>query len=115
MMAKAVLLGALTVTSYRATPNQTKPECRDNQNCQTSIGENVSELGFAASQDLLKSGVIKYGDYIWITGIGGRTCNDSMGVRARKAIDIFVYTLDEERKIGIRHVDVYLIKIQGDK
>jgi 3D (Asp-Asp-Asp) domain-containing protein len=112
MIAKLVLLGVLTVTSYRATPNQTKPECRSNHECTTSTGDTVSEQGAAISQDLLASGVVHYGDCVYLPGFGFRILNDTMARRNRKALDLFVYFKNEERKIGVRHLKVYLIKME---
>lgn len=110
MIIKVLLLGVLTVTSYRPIPAQTKPTCLDRHYCETSIGENVSEMGVAISQDLLESGTVHYGDCLYVPGIGYRIVNDTMARRNRKAVDIFVYTKNEERKIGVRHLEIYLMK-----
>ncbi len=101
----------VTLTAYRPIPEQTKPECVNRHNCETSTGDNVSELGFAASRDLLASGEIKYGDSVYVPGFGYRVCNDSMGPRARRAIDLFVYTKAEEKKVGVRHIEIYKVEV----
>lgn len=110
MILKLVLLGTLTITSYRPVPEQTKPECTDRHHCETSIGENVSELGCAISRDLLKSGEVHYGDTVYIEGYGIRIVDDSMGPRATRALDMFVYTRAEEKKVGTRQRKVWLVK-----
>ena len=110
MIIKLLLLGVLQVTSYRAVPEQTKPECINNSRCRTSINENVSELGIAVSQDLLKSGVVHYGDVLYVEGYGYRIVNDVMNPRLTNAVDLFVYTRAEERKIGVRHNRIWLIQ-----
>jgi 3D (Asp-Asp-Asp) domain-containing protein len=110
MIAELILLGTLTATSYRATPAQTKPECKSNSDCQTSIGENVNELGAAISQDLLASGRVRYHDVIYIDRIGYRIVFDTMHHRIHNAVDIFVYTRAEEKAFGVKHLRVWLVK-----
>jgi 3D (Asp-Asp-Asp) domain-containing protein len=114
MIAKTIALGLLTLTSYRATPAQTRPGCKNNHECVTSIGENVSELGVAVSPDLLANGVVHYHDVLYIPNIGFRIVNDTMASKNHKAIDVFVYTVNEERAFGVRKSNVFLIWI-GDK
>lgn len=109
MLFKAVLLGVLTATSYRPVPAQTKPECTGRHHCETAIGENVSELGVAVSQDLLGSGAVHYRDVLFIDGVGYRIVNDCLNARFRNAIDVFVYTQDEEKAFGTKHLKVWLI------
>jgi 3D (Asp-Asp-Asp) domain-containing protein len=104
-----VLVGLLTVTSYRPVPAQTKPSCTDRFHCTTSIGENVSELGIAVSQDLLTSQKVHYGDVLYIEGHGYRIVNDTMALKNHNAVDLFVYTRAEEHKIGIQNRRVWLI------
>jgi 3D (Asp-Asp-Asp) domain-containing protein len=112
MIEKLILLGTLTVTSYRACPAQTRKECKNNHECTTSIGENVSELGVAVSPDLLASGRVHYRDVVYIPGFGFRIVNDTMNPRNHNAIDIFVYTKNEEKAIGVRHLQVYRLEIK---
>jgi 3D (Asp-Asp-Asp) domain-containing protein len=109
MIIEMVLLGTLTATSYRAVPAQTKPECVNRHNCETSIGENVSELGVAVSQDLLKSGLVHYHDCVYIDGVGFRLVNDCMAARHKKSVDVFVYERNEEKTFGIRHLKVWVL------
>jgi 3D (Asp-Asp-Asp) domain-containing protein len=109
MVIEAILIGTLTVTSYRAVPEQTKPECTGRYHCETANGENVSELGIAVSQDFIRSGQIHFGDVLYIPTIGYRIVNDVMSARLRRSVDIFVYTRNEEKKIGVRHWKVFLI------
>lgn len=109
-MIKLILLGTLTVTSYRAVPAQTKPECTDRHHCETSTGENVSELGLAVSQDLLLSGKVKYGDIVCVSGYPCRIVFDTMAPKNHNAIDLFMYTKAEERAVGVRHLRVWVAK-----
>lgn len=108
MVAKLVLLGVLTITSYRPIPAQTKPECQNRHQCETSIGDGITQYGVAVSQDLLKSGEVHYGDVLWIDGFGYRVVNDCMGSKARRAIDLLVFTYPEEKKVGTRHGRVFV-------
>lgn len=110
MILKLVLLGTLQITAYRAVPEQTKASCVDRFHCTTSIGENVSELGVAVSQDLLKAGTIHYGDVVLIDGFGYRIVNDCLNARIRNSFDLFVYTRAEEKRIGVRHLKVYVFR-----
>src|ERR1700676_1404649 len=111
MIVKVILLGTLLATSYRPVAWQTSPGCTDRQHCVTAIGENVSELGVAVSRDLLQSGEVHYGDLLWIDRVGWRIVNDTMGPKARQAIDVFVYTYKEEKSFGIKHLKVYRIEV----
>jgi hypothetical protein len=104
-----VLLGTFTITAYQPRPQDTKPECVNRHFCETSIGENVSELGLAVSQDLLKSGKVHYHDVIIVEGFSPRIVFDTMNPRIHDAMDMFVYTRAEEHKIGIQHRKVWLI------
>lgn len=110
MIAQAILLGVLTVTSYRPTPEQTKPECTNRFHCTTSIDDGVTKFGVAVSQDLLKSGTVHYGDVLYVEGYGYRVVNDCMGERHRNAIDLMVLTRQDEKAIGVRHKKVLLIR-----
>ena len=109
MIAHMLLLGTLTITSYRATPAQTKPECTGRDRCRTSIDENVSELGVAVSQDLLASGAVHYRDVVYIDGIGYRIVNDCLNARIRNSFDVFVYRKAEEKAFGVRHLKVWVL------
>lgn len=110
MLIEAILIGTMTVTSYRAVPEQTKPECLGRHHCETSINENVSELGCAVSQDLLRSKAVHYRDVLFIPGIGFRIVNDTMHARIRRHVDIFVYSKAEEKRIGTRHLQIWRVK-----
>lgn len=109
MIIKLVLLGVLQVTSYRAVPEQTSPECIDKWHCETSVGDLPSEQGIAVSQDMLKSGRVHYGDVLYVEGYGYRIINDTMNKRHHNAVDLFVYSKAEEKRVGVRHLKVYLI------
>lgn len=109
MMAHLLLLGTMTVTSYRAVPEQTKPECTGRHHCETSIGENVSELGVAVSQDLLRSGKVHYRDVVFVDGVGYRIVNDTTNGRLRNTVDVFVYDKNEEKAFGVRHLKVWVV------
>lgn len=99
------LLGNMTVTSYRSVPSQT-----DNSPYVTSIGEKVNKSGVAVSQDLLKRGVVKYGDILYIEGYGLKVVNDTMNPRLKNHIDIWVATYGEEKQVGTRKLLIYKVK-----
>ena len=109
MLIKCILLGILVATSYRPVPEQTKPECTNRSTCRTANGENVSQLGVAVSQDYLNSGVLHYGDCLYIDGVGFRIVNDCLNRRYKRRVDVFVYTLAQEKKFGVRHLKVWLM------
>lgn len=103
----AILIGSLQVTAYRSVPQQT-----DSSPFTTSIGERVTIRGCAVSQDLLSKngGPFNYGDLLYIEGVGFRFVNDTMNVRNKKHIDLWVPTYQEEKKIGVSTKKVWLVK-----
>lgn len=105
MLIESVLLGFLTVTSYRPIEGQT-----DDSPTWTSIGDRTTKFGVAVSQDLLKDQSVKYGDVLYIEGYGFRVVNDCMNARHKKAIDLLVFTKREERAVGVRHLKVFVVK-----
>ena len=105
--ATLILIGLLTVTSYRPVPSQT-----DSTPTWTSIGDRTTKFGVAVSQDLLKSGVVKYGDVLYIPGYGMRVVNDCMHKRKKNSIDLLVLTQAEEERIGTRHLVIYKVQIK---
>lgn len=113
MLATAILLGTLVVTSYQPIPAQTKPECKGRFACTTSIDDGITKYGIAVSQDLLRSGRVHYGDILWIDGYGSRVVNDCMGLKARNAVDLLVFTRGEEKQVGTRHLRVYVVKVSS--
>ncbi len=126
-----ILLGNCTITSYRSIPTQT-----DNSPYYTSIGERVHQGGVAISRDLIcpvcrhlhrrcghKSYLSKihYDDYLYIDDLGLFKVNDVMGetqydkithkrVKIRNHFDVWVHKYEDEKKIGTRYKDVYVIK-----
>lgn len=102
-----ILLGSMMTTSYRSVPSQT-----DDSPFVTSIGERVSPRGCAVSQDMLKKngGTLDYGDLLYIEGIGYRFVNDTMNIRHKRSIDIWVATHAEEKKFKIGRRRVFLIE-----
>lgn len=110
-MIEAILISSFTmVTAYRPVPEQTKPECRGRYGCTTSIGENVSMLGAAVSQDLLASGKVRYRDVLFIPSVGYRIVNDCTNRRLRNTVDVFVYTWDQEKAVTPHRSSVYVIR-----
>lgn len=117
-----VAIGTVTVTAYQPIPAQTKPECHDRYHCTTSIDDGITMYGVAVSQDLLKSGIIRYGDMLDVPGFGLRTVNDAMGltkcvrhngighctkrVPQTRAIDLMVFSYEDEHNVGVRHIPV---------
>ena len=104
-----VFLGQIITTTYRSVPAQT-----DSSPFYTSTGEHVCKDGIAVSQDLLLSGKVKYGDWVYIEGIGLKKVNDCMNPRHRKRMDIWVGTYREEKefdkKYGHIKLKVWLVK-----
>lgn len=108
-----VLIGSLQITSYRSVPEQT-----DDSPFITSTGERVCKDGVAVSQDLLKSKRIKYGDWLYIEGIGFKRINDTMHPRHKNHIDVWVATLQDEKefhkKFKGKTVKVWIVKVQEE-
>lgn len=105
----AILIGTLNVTSYRSVPEQT-----DSSPYITSIGDRVGTHGVAVSQDLLKNGTVKYGDWLYLDGIGFRKVNDCMNIRHKNRVDVWLPTYEKEKefdkKFKGKKIRVYLIK-----
>lgn len=134
----AVLIGSLTVTSYRSVPQQT-----DTTPYHTSTGAHVEPGGVAVSRDLLCGACrklhhrckhpeytkkIHYGDWLYISGYGFHFVNDCMStttsirVKGRwikrpilNQIDIWVKSYQEEKAIDIKKLEVYKINYEEIK
>lgn len=102
-----ILIGCLQVTAYRSIPSQT-----DNSPYTTSIGERVTVRGCAVSQDMLSKngGAFNYGDLLYIEGVGFRVINDTMNIKNKKSVDLWVQTYQDEKKVGVSHKRVWLVK-----
>lgn len=107
LIIKTLFIGILTVTSYRSVPNQT-----DSSPYITSNGERVHKYGCAISRDLHKrwGGPLDYGDFIYVDGYGLRVVNDLMAARHKNAIDLWVGTFEEEKAVGVKHLNVWIIQ-----
>lgn len=99
------MIGTMTVTSYRAIPEQT-----DDTPTITSIGHRVHPYGVAVSRDMLLGRRICYGDIVYIPEFGYKVVNDTMNKRHKNHIDIFVNTFAQEREIGVRKLLIHVIK-----
>lgn len=104
MLIKLILLGTMTLTSYRPIASQT-----DDSPTYTSIGDRTTKFGCAVSQDLLKNGLVAYGDILYIPGYGYRVVNDTMNARHKNHVDLLVLTHNEEKAVGVRHLQVYKV------
>lgn len=104
MLIKLILLGTMTLTSYRPIPEQT-----DDSPTYTSIGDRTTKFGCAVSQDLLKNGLVAYGDILYIPGYGYRVVNDTMNARHKNHVDLLVFTHNEEKAVGVRHLKVFKV------
>lgn len=104
MVIKLILLGTMTLTSYRPIAAQT-----DDSPTYTSIGDRTTKFGCAVSQDLLKNGLVAYGDILYIPGYGYRVVNDTMNARHKNHVDLLVFTHNEEKAVGVRHLQVYKV------
>ena len=113
LLLSCIFLGQLSITAYRSIPSQTKGKGHTQQEClYTSISEKVNVHGCAISQDLLVSGQVRYGDLLYIEGIGFKFVNDCMNQRHKDSLDIWVRWKEDEHRIwiGPRKRDVWLIK-----
>lgn len=104
MLIKLILIGTMTVTSYRPILEQT-----DDSPTYTSIGDRTTKFGCAVSQDLLKNGLVAYGDVLYIPGYGYRVVNDTMNARHHNHVDLLVNTKDEEKAVGVRHLNIFKV------
>ena len=97
-------LGVVTVTKY----SPTVAEC-DGTPFITSIDERVHEGGLAVSQDFLKEHKLKYGDKVFIEGLGIFEVNDCMNIRHKYAVDIFTFSTKDAKKFTPIKAHLYLI------
>jgi 3D (Asp-Asp-Asp) domain-containing protein len=101
-------MGEFTVTSYRSVPNQT-----DSSPFHTSIGERTNNAVIAVSQDMLRDGRVRYGDVVFIEGVGGRVVLDTMHPRWKNRLDVWVATKKDEaafhKKFKSRKLKVWKI------
>ena len=104
MLIKLIVLGTLTITSYQPVESQT-----DDSPTWTSIGDRTTKFGCAVSQDLLKDGLVSYGDILYVPGWGFRVVNDTMAARHTKHVDLLVFTHAEEKHVGVRHLKVFKV------
>ena len=109
-----VFVGSYPVTAYRSVPSQT-----DNSPYLTSIGQRTHEHGIAVSQNLLKEGSLKYGDLVYVDGIGFKFVNDCMNKRHHDRLDVWVKGLKEEKlfdeKFKSKKVGVWRVLGGGEK
>ena len=105
-----VTLGTMTVTAYQPIPAQTKPECVNRYHCTTSIDDGITMYGCAVSQDMLRSGIVKYGDVLSIPGVGLRVVNDTMNARHKRSVDVLVFSYEEERNVGIHQLPIKRVR-----
>lgn len=106
MIAELVLIGTLQITAYRPIPSQT-----DDSPTWTSIGDRTTIYGMAVSQDLLRKGVVKYGEILCVDGGPCRVVNDCMGYKARRSVDLLVITHAQEKAIGLHRKKVWRLVI----
>ncbi len=82
-----IYLGKYYTTAYSDRVRET-----DNSPRTTSIGWHVSRNVIAASQDMFKNGVVKYGDVVYIKELNEiRTIGDTMNRRWKERFDLFYY------------------------
>ena len=108
MLIETLLLGPLMLTAYQSLPEQT-----DDSPFITSIGHRTHPYGIAVSQDLLKSGTVKYGDYLCVEDLGCYVVNDTMNLRHKNAADIWVANHAQEKAIPPKMRKV--VRIRGKK
>ncbi len=120
-----LLIGTLTVTSYRSVPSQT-----DDSPFLTSTGEHVHNAGVAVSVDLLcplsygktkkhsaarcqyKDTRLHYGDWVYVKQAGLKVVFDVMHPRHRRSIDVWVKTYQDEKTWGVRKLNVYQVETE---
>lgn len=106
-----ILIGVLTITSYQSTPEQTKGKGAPLADCfYTSISHRVSEDSCAVSRDLLDAGIIQYGDVVFVEGLKPRIVNDTMNPRIKRTLDFWVPDLETEKKFGVKHRRVWIVR-----
>jgi hypothetical protein len=121
LILELAFIGILQITSYRSVELQT-----DSTPFVTSTGEHVHKNGVAVSRDLLCPRAygrtkrhrrvdcthkhrLHYGDWVYVNGYGIKVVNDVMHERHSQAIDMWVSSHAEEKRVQVRKGDVWLI------
>ena len=88
-----VYIATVTPTAYQPISTQT-----DNTPLIAANGKMVHSDGIAVSRDLHErwGGPLKFGDLVYIEGIGYKIVNDVMHERYERRVDILVWTEAEE-------------------
>lgn len=53
---------------------------------------------------------IHYGDVVYIEGVGTKIVNDTTHSRLKQWVDVLVFSYTEEKKFGVRHLNVYRLE-----
>jgi 3D (Asp-Asp-Asp) domain-containing protein len=93
------------LTAYNADPRQT-----DSTPTITASGKKVRHGYCALSRDLEAKYNLKFGDRIWVNGLGILRFEDRMHQRKRRQVDIFMWDYRNAIEFGIRHGKILLIK-----
>jgi len=111
LLLASVFIGNMSLTAYQPLTVQT-----DSTPCTPADGRFVHMDGVAISRDLHKKwgGPLKFGDVLYIEGVGIKIVNDVMHAKHMNHLDVFVWTQEEEayywKKFGKRTVKVWKVK-----
>lgn len=99
---------AVTVTAYSSEPKQT-----DENPFITATGRHVKPGIIALSRDLLESftpgAPFRYGDRVWLDGIGEFVIDDTMNHRWTRRADIWFTSTEHAWKFGRRRAQLHLV------
>jgi 3D (Asp-Asp-Asp) domain-containing protein len=94
---------AVKVSAY------TLKECRHNQG-KTASGKQVKEGYIAISRDLERKYGLKFGDKVFISGIGEFEIQDRMNIRIKNCVDIYMTSYEKAIEFGVRKSTISITK-----
>jgi len=104
----ALLILATAGTVQAQTIRVTATAYCFSRNNHTASGEHPTEKTIGISRDIKRKYKIKWGQRVWINGVGYRIVNDLMAAKWVNRIDIWLPTIRQCRKFGRRSTTIIL-------
>lgn len=117
MMATIVLLAfSLNVSAFESLKKvavkvsaYTLKECNRNKG-KTASGKYVKEGYIAVSRDLEREHGLKFGDKVFISGIGEFEIQDRTSFRKKNCVDVYMTSYKKAKQFGIRRLTMSITK-----
>ncbi len=89
---------AVKVTAYTSKENRGK----------TASGKKVKSGFIAVSRDLEREHGLKFGDRVFISGMGEFEIQDRTGLEQRRCVDVYMASYKKARRFGVRRMTMVL-------